>query len=105
MQYAETAIQFLLDGERITDEQKAEIISILKKNSVYEKKKVTLVLNERLKRTLISSVGKLESIQKIANGEVAAMGQRLRMLILTDYIKKEETFISIFFFFTLFIFL
>ncbi|MBQ2734330.1 MAG: DEAD/DEAH box helicase family protein [Clostridia bacterium] len=90
MQYAETAIQFLLDGERITDEQKTEIISVLKKNSVYEKKKVTLVLNERLKRTLISSVGKLESIQKIANGEVAAMGQRLRMLILTDYIKKEN---------------
>lgn len=90
MQYAETAIQFLLDGVLITEEQKSEIIAILKNNSVYEKRKVTLVLNEKLKRTLISSVGKLESIEKIAKNEVISMGGRLRMLILTDYIKKEN---------------
>lgn len=90
MQYAETAIQFLLDGDLITDEQKTEIVSILKNHLVYEKKKVTLVLNERLKRTLISSVGKLESIKHIAQNEVSAMGERLRMLVLTDYIKKEN---------------
>lgn len=90
MQYAETAIQFLLNGERITENQKAEIISVLKKFSVYEKKKVVLELNERLKRALISSVGKLESIQRIAENEVEAMGDRLRMLVLTDYIKKES---------------
>ena len=90
MQYAETAIQFLLNGELITEEQKAEIVAVLKNNSVYEKKKVTLDLNERLKRTLISSVGKLESIKRIASNEVSAMGERLRMLVLTDYIKKEN---------------
>ena len=90
MQYAETAIQFLLNGELITEEQKTEIVSILKDHSVYEKKKVTLDLNERLKRALISSVGKLESIKRIASNEVSAMGERLRMLVLTDYIKKEN---------------
>ena len=89
MQYAETAIGFLLNGELITEEQKAEIVSILKNYSLYEKKKITLDLNERLKRTLISSVGKLESIKCIATSEVLAMGERLRMLVLTDYIKKE----------------
>ncbi len=90
MQYAETAIQFLLDGEIITEEEKTAILSILKSHSVYEKKRVTLELNERLKRTLISSVGKLESIKRIAKNEVSAMGGRLRMLVLTDYIKKEN---------------
>ncbi len=90
MQYAETGIQFLLDGEIITDEQKIEIVSILKEYSVYEKRKVTLDLNERLKRSLISSVGKLESIKCIAKNEVVAMGEQLRMLVLTDYIKKEN---------------
>ena len=90
MQYAETAIGFLLNGELITERQKAEIVSVLKEHFVYEKKKVTLDLNERLKRTLISSVGKLESIKRIASSEVSAMGERLRMLVLTDYIKKEN---------------
>ena len=90
MKYAETAIQFLLDGDLITEAQKEAIVSVLKKHSVYEKKKVTLELNERLKRALISSVGKLESIGRIASSEVSSMGERLRMLVLTDYIKKEN---------------
>ena len=90
MEYAETAIQFLLKGKLITEEQKNKIIDILKKNGVYEKRKVTFHLNERLKRALISSVGKLNSIKKIARSEIDALGEQLRMLILTDYIKKEE---------------
>lgn len=90
MQYAEAAIQFLLDGELIAENQKIKIISILKEHALYDKKKVTLDLNERLKRSLISSVGKLESIKTIAENEISSMGERLRMLVLTDYIKKEN---------------
>lgn len=88
--YAQTAIQFLLDGDMISEERKAEIIAVLKEYSVYEKKRLTLELNEGLKRALISSVGKLDSIRQIAENEVAAMGSRLHMLVLTDYIKKEN---------------
>lgn len=90
IKYAETAIQFLLDGDIITDDQKEEIIFILKDKSVYEKRKVTFELNESLKRALISSVGKLESIKNIAEHEVSSMGEKLRMLVLTDYIKREN---------------
>lgn len=90
MEYAEIAIRFLLSGDLLSDGQKDEIVAILKKNSVYEKGKVSLVLNEKLRRSLISSVGKLESIRQIARNEIASMGSRLRMLILTDYIKKEN---------------
>jgi hypothetical protein len=90
MQYVETAIQFLLDGYIITEQQKNEIIGILKKYSVYDKCKVALELSEKLKRMLVSSVGKLESIKQIAKSEILSMGSRLRMLILTDYIKKEN---------------
>lgn len=114
MSYAETAIQFLLDGpssdgaarggetqtkasalteqldgELLTEEQREEIIALLKKYQVYHKRKVTFQLDDALKRALISSVGKLESIKQITRSEFAAMGSKLRMLVLTDYIKKE----------------
>ena len=90
MKYAECAIQYLLDGRLLSDSEKEEIITILKDNSVYERKRVSLVLSERLRRTLISSVGKLESIKHIVKSEIDSMGQSLRMLVLTDYIKKEN---------------
>ena len=88
--YAETALAFLLSSDLITETEKEELTAILKEHSLYEKRKVTLALTEKLRRSLISSVGKLESIRRIARGEVDAMGARLRMLVLTDYIKKEE---------------
>ena len=90
MKYAERAIQYLIDSSLLSDSEKEDIISILKDNSVYERKKVSLVLSERLRRTLISSVGKLESIRHIVKSEIDSMGERLRMLVLTDYIKKEN---------------
>lgn len=90
MEYAETAIQFLLDGTILEDAQKAQITDVLKEHGVYEKRRVTLCLNEKLRRALICSAGKLQSIASIAQSEVETMGTRLRMLVLTDYIKKEN---------------
>ena len=87
--HAQTALSFLLDGEILSEEEKEEIIFLLKSHGVYERKKVCLELNNKLKRTLISSVGKLQSIRRIAACEATAMGNDLRMLVLTDYIKKE----------------
>lgn len=89
MKHAETAIQFLLDQELLPQEQKNEVLAIVREQGVYEKRRVTLVLSEKLKRALVSSVGKLESIRQIASSEIASMGEQLRMLVLTDYIKKE----------------
>lgn len=90
MVHAEMAVQFLLDGDLLSEEQKEEIRRILKEHSLYEKRKVAFVLNEKLKRTLVSSVGKLESIGQIAKSEYQVLGSGLRMLVLTDYIKKEN---------------
>lgn len=90
MRYAETAVRFLLCGDLIDDECKADITGILKKHQVYAGGRAALDLNEKLKRMLISSAGKLESIRHITDSEFASMGSRLRMLILTDYINKEN---------------
>jgi superfamily II DNA or RNA helicase len=88
--YAETAISYMLECEALSEEAKDAIKKVLKKHSVYNKNKVSLSLNDSLKRTLISSVGKLESIKAITESEYASLNKALRMLILTDYIKKES---------------
>lgn len=61
----------------------------LKLRGLIEKRKVTLQLKQSLKKDLVSSVGKCESIRKITFNEYKSMGNELRLLILCDYIKKE----------------
>ena len=89
--FYERAFQFLLDNEEIlTKEQKDEINKILKKYSTQERGKVNFALKDNTKHKLISSVGKLNSIAKITEIESNNLGDNLRMLILTDYIKKDS---------------
>ncbi len=90
MNYAQEAVCYLLSCDCTTKEEKEQIADVLKEHSVFEKKKPTLNLNEKIKRSLISSVGKLDSIKKIAKSEFNAMGEKLRLLVLTDYIRKES---------------
>ena len=90
LQYAERAVNFLLSCEITSEEHKIEIAKIFKKYSLIEKRKVCLDLNEKLKKQVYSSMGKLKSIETITESETKALGKKLRMLILTDYIKKES---------------
>ena len=87
----ERAVTFCLEDEKITTEKEKErIIKLLKSNSVFERNKVNFTLKESAKHKLISSIGKLYSIAMITKSETANMGDNLRLLILTDYIKKES---------------
>lgn len=91
LQFAETAVQFLLDDEYLVNpEQKETIIKVLKTNGTLESKKVCFSLKESLKKKLISSVGKLQSIASITESEAQSMKDELRLLILTDFIRKES---------------
>lgn len=86
----EKAYQFLLDSEFfLSGEDKEKIIGVLKSFSVLEKGRIVFDLKEKDKHKLISSVGKLRSIVAIAEAESKNLGDELRMLILTDFIKKE----------------
>lgn len=91
LQYAQDAFQFLIDDKHLcTMKEKEEIIIILKKFNLFDKNKISFELNEKLKRKIISSVGKLDSIIKIVNSEHYNLLGSLRMLILTDYIKLDK---------------
>lgn len=90
LHYAEVAIQFLIDSDLLNYEQKNVLVKLLKENSLLDKNQVHFDLDEKLKRKLVSSLGKMDSISKIVNSEYDSLKGDLRMLILTDYIKKES---------------
>ncbi len=87
---AEKAFQFIIDKPEIFGEEiSEELKSVLSKEALIEKRKVRLASNDKINKMLISSTGKLDSIKKIVASEYANLGDSLRMLILTDYIKKD----------------
>ncbi len=61
----------------------------LKSYGLIEKKKVVLTTSSAVEKMLIQSKGKANSIRDIVAHETKAMGKDLRLLVLTDYIRKE----------------
>ena len=66
------------------------LIKELKAYGLVEKKQVSFLMNRKIEKALINSAGKLKSIQTIAQAEFTSLNDSLRMLILTDYIRKEQ---------------
>lgn len=61
----------------------------LKSEGLIEKKKVVLNTSAAVEKMLINSKGKANSIRDIVLHEYEATGNDLRLLVLTDYIRKE----------------
>ncbi len=74
-----------LFGEDCTE----EIAEIFRKAGLWERGRVKIVRSERVSRMLASSLGKLNSVAEIAKAESRSEGKNLRMLILTDYVRKQ----------------
>lgn len=90
IQFAEIAFEFIINNPDIFSEETAlNLKRVLSQHGLIQRRKVRLVSNDRIKRSLISSMGKLNSIVNIVDTEARVLGQSLRMLILTDYIKKD----------------
>ncbi len=87
---AEKAFQFIIDKPDVfTEEISEELKNLLSAEALIEKRKVRLASNDKINKMLVSSTGKLESINRIVESEYINLGTSLRMLILTDYIKKD----------------
>ena len=65
------------------------LIDQLKSQGLIEKKKVILTKSAAVEKLLANSLGKANSIRDIVFSEYDSMGSSLRLLILTDYIRKE----------------
>ncbi len=83
---------FLYDDHsyQVSDSQKQQLLNQLKEAGCIYRKKVTLTKKEAMQKLLAKSQGKLESINKITEAEYQALGDGLRLLILCDYIKKDQ---------------
>lgn len=91
--WAEKLLQGMLyednQNYRITEEETQRYKAALKVRGLLEKNKVMLTATDNINKLITRSVGKCDSIEKIVEHEYQAMGKDLRLLILTDYIKKE----------------
>lgn len=84
--------QFLYDDmERFScdDAYREQLQQRLKQDGLIERRKVVLTNSAEIEKLLLNSKGKAGSIVKIAESEVMSYGKDLRMVILTDYIRKE----------------
>ena len=66
LDFAQSAIQFLLDDKNLLSEiEKESLTKLLKEYTVLERGEVNFSLKEKLKKQLTNSIGKLNSINKI----------------------------------------
>lgn len=76
---------FPLDGER-----RASLEKRLQRNGLIEGKRVRLTHTRSVFRLLASSLGKMQSICEIARLEENALGEDLRLVVLSDHIRAGE---------------
>jgi superfamily II DNA or RNA helicase len=89
-QIAQTAFDFIINNPVLFKEENSMFVhNVIKEFGLIERKRVNFTTNEKMNRAIISSVGKLDSIAQIVKSESKALGSKLRMLILTDFIKKD----------------
>ena len=91
--YMEKLLQGFLyentDGYACEQEYPERLERELKAAGLIEKKKVVLNTSAAVEKMLINSKGKAKSIRDIVQHEYQAAGKELRLLVLTDYIRKE----------------
>lgn len=91
--YMEKLLQGFLydnaDSYAYKQEYSEKLEKELKSEGLIEKKKVVLNTSAAVEKMLINSKGKANSIRDIVLHEYESTGKDLRLLVLTDYIRKE----------------
>lgn len=81
----------LLDEVHFKDyeEHRTNLGNRLKRHGFLEQRTLSFFNSKNLNQILNSSIGKLQGIKDIADFEFSVLKEELRMVILTDFIKKE----------------
>lgn len=93
MNYMEQLLQGVIfddmESYDVSTAYRTELTVWLKKHKAVDGRKISMISNEAVKKMLIQSIGKLDSMEQIVRAEYHSMGEELHMLILTDFIRKE----------------
>ncbi|WP_223833418.1 DEAD/DEAH box helicase [Pedobacter riviphilus] len=91
--WLETLLDFYLFQEKerfkAFDEHRKQLESKLRRCGAMEKRQINFSNNKRITSFLTSSISKLSGISSIVDFEFKHLGHHLRMVILSDYIRKE----------------
>lgn len=91
--WAETLLEFYLFKEEVQFEKyikhRKTTEAKLRSCGVLEHQKINFNGNKSVTGLLTSSISKLNGIKEITDFEYAQLGDKLRLVILTDYIRKE----------------
>lgn len=90
IEHIQQSFQFIINHPEIFSESISQELKLyLSVHHLYDRKQVQLISTEKTKKMLVSSIGKLQSIQQIVQSESETLKEQLRLLILTDHIKKD----------------
>ncbi|QYJ68610.1 DEAD/DEAH box helicase family protein [Flavobacterium litorale] len=91
--WMETLLDFYLYQEKTHfatyNEHRLKLENKLRNYGAMEKRRVTFGHNTKVDTKLILSISKLNAIEEITDFEYEQLGSNLRMVVLTDYIRKE----------------
>ncbi|MDR0596205.1 MAG: DEAD/DEAH box helicase family protein [Clostridiales Family XIII bacterium] len=90
LESAQAALNLLLgEPEIFGEELVGRVRDTAKSLHLMHRGKIAFAYNKNIEKALVSSLGKLNSIASIAREEYDSLGESLRLLVLTDYIRAE----------------
>ena len=84
----ELGLQFVIDHPDFF-RASPTVASSLRANNLLNKGKISVTGEKKLNRILTHSAGKIRAVGDIAEEEVSAMSENLRMVILADYVQRD----------------
>lgn len=87
---AQTGCQFVADNPKLFGEENSdEMLAFFRERHLTDRKRIEATADKAIAALLASSMGKLRGIQTLVRKEKENLGDELRMVILTDYIRKN----------------
>lgn len=78
-------------GNNPCEVKRTQYLNLARRLGLVANNKVVLTENKNVQRQIAGSLGKLDSIVEIVRLEHEQLGSRLRMVVLTDFIRLEDT--------------